>query len=81
MRQGNAGAAFEAYKAGIRASFDRMQIKLRNGEAMGTANPDQHPMNQADIDAYMASPAVAQSAAELTMSDIMLRRPLPWVSR
>lgn len=74
MRQGNSGAAYDAYKEGIRASFDRMQIKLRDWEAMGTANPDQHPMNQADIDAYMASPAVAQSAAELTMSDIMLQK-------
>jgi hypothetical protein len=74
MRQGNAAAAYTAYTDGIKASFARMQSKLQDWAATNTTNPDQQPMNQADINAYLASGAVAQSAAELTMADIMLQK-------
>ena len=71
FRQGKTAEAFAAYQAGIQANFDRMQIKLNEWKSGGTVNPDQMPMNQADITAYMASAAVVQSASALTMADIM----------
>jgi len=71
LRQGQTGPAHTAYLAGIRASFDRMQTKLNEWKSAGTTNPDQMPMNQADIDAYMASAAVVQTAGALTMADVM----------
>lgn len=71
LRMGQPGPAHTAYLEGIRASFARMQTKLNDWKAAGVKNPDQMPMNQADIDAYMASPAVVQTAANLKMSDIM----------
>ena len=74
MRMGNSAAAYTAYMDGIRASFARMQSKLQDWSATGTDNPDQQPMNQAEIDAYMVSGAVAQNAGELTMADIMLQK-------
>jgi tetratricopeptide (TPR) repeat protein len=74
MREGNAPEAYTAYKAGIQASFDRMQRKLSDWQSAGTVNPDQMPMDEADIAAYMSSAAVAQSSGELTMSDIMQQK-------
>lgn len=74
LRQGNAPQAHAAYLDGIEASFERMQTKLNEWKSSGTINPDQMPMNQADIDAYMASAAVVQSAAALTMADIMKQK-------
>ncbi len=71
LRMGQAGPAHTAYLEGIRASFARMQSKLTDWKAAGVKNPDQMPMEQADIDAYMASAAVVQNAANLKMSDIM----------
>lgn len=74
LRQGNAPEAYTAYRAGIQASFDRMQTKLNEWKSGGTVNPDQMPMDEADITAYMASAAVAQSASALTMADIMQQK-------
>ena len=74
LRQGKAAEAHAAYKAGIQANFDRMQIKLNEWKSAGTVNPDQMPMNQADITTYMASAAVVQSASALTMADIMRQK-------
>ncbi len=74
MRQGNAPEAYTAYRAGIQASFERMQTKLNEWKAAGTTNPDQMPMEDADITAYLASPAVVQSAAALTMADIIQQK-------
>lgn len=71
MRMGQPAPAHTAYLEGIRASFARMQAKLNDWKAAGVKNPDQMPMNQADIDAYMASAAVAQTSAELKMSHII----------
>jgi hypothetical protein len=70
LRQAKMGEALNAYNAGIQANFDRMQIKLNEWKSAGTVNPDQMPMNQADITTYMASAAVVQSASLLTMADI-----------
>ena len=74
LRQGKSAEALAAYKAGIQANFDRMQIKLNEWKSSGTVNPDQMPMNQADITAYMASAAVVQTASALTMGDIMRQK-------
>ena len=74
LRQGKSGEALAAYKAGIQANFDRMQIKLNEWKSGGTINPDQMPMNEADIAAYMASAAVVQSASALTMADIIQQK-------
>lgn len=74
LRQGNAPDAYTAYRAGIQAAFDRMQTKLGEWEASGTVNPDQMPMDPADIAAYMSSDAVVQGAASLTMADIMQQK-------
>lgn len=74
LRQGNAPEALTAYRAGIQASFDRMQIKLNEWKSAGTTNPDQMPMDEADIAAYMSSAAVVQNASSLTMADIMQQK-------
>jgi hypothetical protein len=71
LRMGQPGPAHTAYLEGIRASFARMQTKLNEWKSAGVKNPDQLPMNQAEIDAYMTSAAVVQSAANLKMSHIM----------
>lgn len=74
LRQGNAPQAHAAYMAGIQASFDRMQTKLNEWKSSGTTNPDQMPMEPADIAAYMASAAVVQTPAALTMADIIQQK-------
>ena len=74
LRQGNAPQAHAAYIAGIQASFDRMQTKLNEWKSSGTINPDQMPMDDADIAAYLASAAVVQSASNLTMADIIQQK-------
>ncbi|MCH5345810.1 MAG: SusD/RagB family nutrient-binding outer membrane lipoprotein [Muribaculaceae bacterium] len=73
MRKGDNGGAFTAYKNGIQASIDRIQSKLNqwNGEY---DNPNMKPMDAGKISAYMSSAAVAQSAGDLKMSDIMLQK-------
>jgi hypothetical protein len=81
MRKGDAANAYTAYRAGIQAHIDFMQAKLAQWKAggfdknaAGVVIPDMEPMDQADIDAYLASSAVAQDAGSLTMSDIMLQK-------
>ncbi len=81
LRKGDAADAYTAYLAGIRAHFDLMQAKLAEWQgagfdknAAGVVVPDMQPMNPADITAYLASGAVAQSAGSLTMADIMLQK-------
>lgn len=74
LRKGDQAAAYAAYIEGIKAHMARMQAKLQDWQAGGTANQDQWPMDQADIDAYLRSAAVAQSAADLKMSDIMQQK-------
>lgn len=71
LRMGQTGPAHQAYLAGIQAAFDRMQTKLNEWKATGTTNQDQWPMDPADIAAYMASAAVVQNPAQLTMADII----------
>lgn len=75
MRKGDVANAYTAYKAGIQAHLDMMQAKLTEWQSTyGTTNPDMKPMIQSDITAYLSSTAVAQSAGDLKMSDIMLQK-------
>ena len=74
FRQAKTGEALAAYREGIQAHFERMQIKLNEWKSGGTTNPDQMPMNEADITDYMASAAVVQSASALTMADIIQQK-------
>ena len=71
FRQGNKGAALTEYHKGIKAHIDHMQAKLREWNGGLLNNPGKMPMNNADITAFMASAAIAQTAADLTMADIM----------
>jgi len=74
MRNGDKANALAAYQEGIKANIDRMQTKLTEWKSAGYTNPDMWPMDQADINAYLASSAVCQNAGELTMADIMLQK-------
>jgi len=74
FRKGDLANAHTAYKAGIQAHFDRMQIKLNQWKSAGSANPDEMPMDAAEIAAYMSSAAVCQTAANLKMADIMRQK-------
>jgi len=72
LRKGDAGNAHTWYKNGIQAHMDRMQANLSTwGGSYGVLNPSMTPMDDAAISAYMSSAALAQSAGELTMQDIM----------
>jgi hypothetical protein len=53
-----------------------MQNTLSSWQAGGytTSNPDLAPMNQSDINNYLASAAVSQGAGSLTMTDIMSQK-------
>ena len=74
MRKGDAGNAYTAYRAGIQAHLDMMQAKLTQWKGGGYNNPDMWPMDQASINTYLSSNAVAQGAGALTMQDIMLQK-------
>lgn len=74
FRKGDKNGAYAAYKAGIQAHMDAMQAKLNLWKGEYDNNPSMTPMDDAKIAAYMSSPAVAQSAGELEMKDIMLQK-------
>ena len=82
FRKGQKAEAYAAYKEGIKSHFDRMNEKLNYWTGIGCGTTAlgfdvsfaYAPMAQSDIDAYMASAAVKQSASELTMSDIMMQK-------
>ena len=82
FRKGDKAGAHAAYIDGIRSHFNRMNRKLEAWEAQGCCTSAMGydvsfayaPIPQAEIDAYMASAAVKQSAATLTMSDIMMQK-------
>ncbi|MDR0791898.1 MAG: SusD/RagB family nutrient-binding outer membrane lipoprotein [Chitinophagaceae bacterium] len=73
MRKGDKANAYTAYRAGIQADLDMMQAKLTEWQTVYTNNPDMAPMNQTDINTYLASSAVA-NAGNITMTDIMLQK-------
>lgn len=74
LRAGDKASAYAAYIAGINANFDRMQTRFNEWGATNAANPFIQPMDAADITAYMASAAVVQDAANLTIADIIKQK-------
>lgn len=82
FRKGDKAGAHSAYLEGIKSHFARMNEKLEYWTGIGCGKTAlgfdvsfaYSPMAQADIDAYMASEAVAQSANDLTLSDIMMQK-------
>ena len=71
FKQGNKSAALVEYKKGIQAHIDHMQAKLREWNGGLLNNPGKMPMSDAAIAAFMASAAIVQTDAQLTMADIM----------
>lgn len=82
FRQGDKSGAHAAYIEGIKSHFARMNEKLNYWTGIGCSKTAlgfdvsfaYAPIPQADIDAYMASAAVAQTSGELTLSDIMMQK-------
>ncbi len=82
FRKGDASGAYNAYIEGIKSHFARMNDKLEYWTGIGCGTTAlgfdvsfaYSPILQSEIDAYMASAAVAQSSSELTLSDIMMQK-------
>ncbi|MDR2621577.1 MAG: hypothetical protein LBC48_03230, partial [Dysgonamonadaceae bacterium] len=70
FRQGKKDEALQAYKAGIRAHIEAMNEKLREyPQVLG-----KEVISAAETDAFLASAAVAQTGAQLTMAHIMQQK-------
>ena len=74
LRKGDKDGALIAYKEGIKSNFDRMQTKLESWQGESKANPDQQPMDEAEIAAYLGSAAVCQNSGALTMGEVMRQK-------
>lgn len=74
FRKGDKDGALTAYQEGIKSNFDRMQIKLESWQSESKENPDQQPMDEAEIASFLASAAVCQTSGALTMSEIMQQK-------
>ena len=75
FKQGNKNGAFDAYKEGIKSSIEQMNIKLNlwcNEDAGLKACPSFTPMEQADIDNFLANGI--GSAADLTLGHILTQK-------
>ncbi len=75
FRQGNKAAAFEAYKAGIKAHIDYVNSVCAMwvaGDASLANIPSFSPMKQTDIDNYMNN--AIGTAGDLTMGKIMTQK-------
>lgn len=71
FRLGQKGKALQAYKEGIRAHMELMNEKLMEYDQTIFGK---QVISQAAIDAFLQSKAVAQSAAELTLTQIMQQK-------
>ncbi|MBR0224124.1 MAG: SusD/RagB family nutrient-binding outer membrane lipoprotein [Bacteroidales bacterium] len=82
FNKGDRNGAYTAYTNGIRAHFELMNQKLAEWQGAGYCTTAKGfdvsfayaPIPQNEIDAYMRSAAVKQSAGELTLSDIMMQK-------
>lgn len=75
FNQGQKAAAFDAYKEGIKASMEQMNVKLNlwcNEDAGLKACPSFTPMEQADIDNFLANGI--GSASDLTLGHILTQK-------
>ncbi|GAB3413050.1 SusD/RagB family nutrient-binding outer membrane lipoprotein [Niabella aquatica] len=71
FRKGDPGNALIAYKAGIRAHIEAMNEKLKTYDQ---TKYGKQVISESEIAAFLASPAVAQNAGELTMAKIMQQK-------
>ncbi|SKB68135.1 Starch-binding associating with outer membrane [Sphingobacterium nematocida] len=71
FRKGDPGNALTAYKEGIRAHMEAMNLKLKSYDQ---TKYGKQVISGGEIDAFLASKAVAQSAGELTMAKIMQQK-------
>ncbi|MFT3904035.1 MAG: SusD/RagB family nutrient-binding outer membrane lipoprotein [Niabella sp.] len=71
FRKGDLGGALIAYKAGIRAHMEAMNEKLKQYDQ---TKYGKQVISDAEITAFLASAAVAQTPAELTMAKIMQQK-------
>lgn len=82
MLKGDKGTAFSEYQKGIQAHFDRMNRKLTEWQGKGCCTTAKGfdvsfayaPIPASDIADYMASAAVVQNSADITMSHIMMQK-------
>lgn len=74
FRKGDKDGALTAYKEGIKSNFERMQAKLESWQGESKENPDQQPMDNAEIADYLSSAAVCQSSGALSMGEIMRQK-------
>ena len=82
FNKGDKSGAYNAYINGIKAHFELMNQKLTEWQGAGYCTTAKGfdvsfayaPIPQNEIDAYMRSAAVKQSAGELTLSDIMMQK-------
>ena len=75
FKQGDKNGAFAAYKEGIKSSMEQMNIKLNlwcNEDAGLKACPSFTPMEQADIDNFLANGI--GSASDLTLGHILTQK-------
>ena len=75
FKQGDKNGAFTAYKEGIKSSMEQMNIKLNlwcNEDAGLKACPSFTPMEQADIDNFLANGI--GSASDLTLGHILTQK-------
>ncbi|MGC4231671.1 MAG: SusD/RagB family nutrient-binding outer membrane lipoprotein [Niabella sp.] len=71
FRKGDRGGALTAYRDGIRAHMEAMNEKLKEYDQ---TKYGKQVITAAEIAAFLASPAVAQNAGELTMAKIMQQK-------
>src|SRR5690606_14709923 len=69
MRKGDKTGAFAAYKEGIKAHIDLMNVKLRS---YGNINPSKSPMAQDKIDNFLNNGI--GTANDITMAKIMTQK-------
>ena len=77
LKRGSANEAFQAYKAGIKSSIDLMDAQLKAWvaeDASLAGCPSFRPMEQADIDLYLAEGI--GTVADLTLAKILTQKRL-----
>ncbi|WP_398454567.1 SusD/RagB family nutrient-binding outer membrane lipoprotein [Sphingobacterium thalpophilum] len=70
FRKGDRAGALQAYKAGIRAHMEAMNVKLKSYPQIR----GKESISESEISSFLNSKAVAQSAGELTMAKIMQQK-------
>ncbi|WP_313184796.1 SusD/RagB family nutrient-binding outer membrane lipoprotein [Sphingobacterium siyangense] len=70
FRKGDRAGALQAYREGIRAHMEAMNVKLRTYPQVR----GKETISEPEIAAFLSSKAVAQSAGELTMAKIMQQK-------